>query len=47
MKVGVNHWYDVAFELIEEISNMNHEYALSNRRMLLKKLILSMKKRNL
>ena len=23
MKVGsVNHWYDVAFELIEEISNM-------------------------
>ena len=44
MKVGsVNHWYDVAFELIEEISNMNHEYALSNRRMLLKKLILSMK----
>ena len=44
MEVGsVNHWYDVAFGLIDEISNMDHEYALSNRKMLLKKLILSMK----
>lgn len=40
---NVNHWYDMTFKLLDEISNMDHESALSNRRMLLKKLILSIK----
>ena len=38
MEVGsVNHWYDVAFGLIDEISNMDHEYALSKSKNVVEK----------